>query len=296
MEANIQSPISAPASIMEANIINSPPAEAREPSRFKILLLQVLYHFLRAVAQVALLLQDMIGKQLSSNFTTACASRQPTAAHTQASLMNLPIELVNRVLELVVITSSADEYIRIDGRVAQPAITRTCRLLRHEGLRIFYAKNLFVVRYVSSASSRIHVLKWLHSLFEQEIGHLGSVPTGFEIASATKEDGKITSIQIPLQDGTNKRECIALWDINDGNFCEHLEAADITAYLWTKSDKIVVEKTPSRIFHRLLFVHSRAAVTPDRETWMPLDYATFHMENENLKGNNPPFVQISRDC
>jgi hypothetical protein len=81
-------------------------------------------------------------------------------------LLDLPLELVIRVLDFAVIHSSKDDPINIPDAVArtesrkaphasgrpykkatwrlvQPAITRTCRLLRAEGLPTFYARNVF---------------------------------------------------------------------------------------------------------------------------------------------------------
>ena len=100
-------------------------------------------------------------------------------------LLDLPVELVVRVLEHAVIIGSEDRPININdafrhrrktaaqsaqgsnyrrgtGLLMQPALTRTCRLLRVEGLKIFYSQNVF---FTDSSSGDFQPLgRWLQCL------------------------------------------------------------------------------------------------------------------------------------
>ncbi|EME88775.1 uncharacterized protein MYCFIDRAFT_170351 [Pseudocercospora fijiensis CIRAD86] len=61
-------------------------------------------------------------------------------------LLDLPPELVVRIVEYAVITSSKECPLEFKPDSAvQPAITRACRLLRAEGVKLFYGSNYFVL-------------------------------------------------------------------------------------------------------------------------------------------------------
>ena len=97
-------------------------------------------------------------------------------------LPDLPIEITLRILEFTVVCSSKSNPIDIEvairrsfhsdwdsiwpnlkegaDRLSQPAVTRTCRLLRNEGLRIFYSQNCFLHHAIYRSSLSF----WLNQL------------------------------------------------------------------------------------------------------------------------------------
>ena len=74
---------------------------------------------------------------------------QSKTRRSHFNLLDLPIELVLRILELSVVVprpikpTFARQCEKQAKLVEQPAITRTCRLLRKEGLPLFYRLNVF---------------------------------------------------------------------------------------------------------------------------------------------------------
>ena len=105
------------------------------------------------------------------------------------------VKLVLRVLELVVVQSSKPEPIDVikatspkaidvtraislqnfepggypeRGRLIQPAITRTCRLLRAEGLTPFYSQNVFAIVPNAGFRAAEQLQRWLRCLTEQQ--------------------------------------------------------------------------------------------------------------------------------
>ena len=81
-------------------------------------------------------------------------------------ILDLPAELVVRVIEQAVILSTVHNPIRVRTFDApaftQPAITRTCRLFRVEGLPLFYKHNYF--KAYSAASAAKPTFSWLRSI------------------------------------------------------------------------------------------------------------------------------------
>lgn len=88
---------------------------------------------------------------------------------TAFRLLDLPDELVLRVLEFAVVTSSNSKPIRISQyrkynlEAVQPAITRTCRSLRKEGTPMFYKQNIFFVDSLSHEELRKSCM-WLTAI------------------------------------------------------------------------------------------------------------------------------------
>ncbi|KXT05506.1 hypothetical protein AC578_3697 [Pseudocercospora eumusae] len=72
----------------------------------------------------------------------------------QFRLLDLPLELVVRIIGYAVVTSTEERPLDVNPSSAvQPAITRACRLLRAEGLKLFYACNCFSITATSSRTA-----------------------------------------------------------------------------------------------------------------------------------------------
>ena len=94
-------------------------------------------------------------------------------------LLDLPMELLLRILMSAVVDSSIKDPIVIDhpkqlrgkgNGLLQPPITRTYRLLRNEGLPIFYSKNVFNLSHYGSDDTTLS--RWLSSLHDTQKSEL----------------------------------------------------------------------------------------------------------------------------
>lgn len=95
-------------------------------------------------------------------------------------LLELPDELVLRVLYFAVVTSSKDNpismYDKKDDRATpptQPAITKTCQMLRKEGLKMFYKHNVFYTE--STHEGTVGLYRWLLDIGPTKRASLGPV-------------------------------------------------------------------------------------------------------------------------
>lgn len=91
-------------------------------------------------------------------------------------LGKLPPELRNCIYELVLINEVPYGHCHVDHKTypEQPALTRSCKLIRNEALPFFYSKNTFMIdatsqRYVEAAR------RWLRGLSKQIRKHIGQV-------------------------------------------------------------------------------------------------------------------------
>jgi hypothetical protein len=77
-------------------------------------------------------------------------SRRHAADSTEAfRLLNLPPELWSRICYFATVSPDAiilSPYGSSKQRAVQPPLTRVCKVLRVEALRLFYSENTFVVR------------------------------------------------------------------------------------------------------------------------------------------------------
>lgn len=92
-----------------------------------------------------------------ANASTTTASQEHAGEQECFRLFDLPPELVIRALEFAVVISTKANPLLVERHseepwarscdefsAKQPAIMRTCRLLRAEGLKLFYARNVFL--------------------------------------------------------------------------------------------------------------------------------------------------------
>ncbi|GIZ37432.1 hypothetical protein CKM354_000087800 [Cercospora kikuchii] len=88
---------------------------------------------------------------------TTVTSQEHAGEQECFRLFDLPTELIIRVLEFAVVISTKAKPLLIECYLKeswptacnelsakQPAITRTCRLFREEGLKLFYTQNIFL--------------------------------------------------------------------------------------------------------------------------------------------------------
>ncbi|CAK1360284.1 hypothetical protein CB0940_06355 [Cercospora beticola] len=80
-------------------------------------------------------------------------------------ILDLPPELVVRIIEHAVTISSKDKRVAIfDGTNAhqEPAITRVCRWFRSEGLPLFYTQNMFTLS--TTRKSTQALFRWVNNI------------------------------------------------------------------------------------------------------------------------------------
>lgn len=160
-------------------------------------------------------------------------------------------------------------YTHRSSRLIQPPITRTCRLLRREGLKLFYTENVFMFCNSNRSSAGTLLLQWLESLFEHQIGAMGPVSTGLSDSAAADQDELAKSMQMSLS-------CTGFWrgsplsDLKAEKFRAVLTAAGIGAYIHTDSGKVVWERSSNGEYgFRLLRVQSAGS---DTERWLSFEY------------------------
>lgn len=91
-------------------------------------------------------------------------------------ILDLPPELVIRIVQQAVVISSQDKPIPIDGHTKahqEPAVTRVCRFLRCEGLPLFYKHNTFMVLTTTKATHEL--FKWIHRIGLQRASTIRSL-------------------------------------------------------------------------------------------------------------------------
>ncbi|CAK1360281.1 hypothetical protein CB0940_06353 [Cercospora beticola] len=108
---------------------------------------------------------------------TTATSQEYTGEQECFRLFDLPPELVLRVLEFAVVISTKAKPLLIDSywgfswtpclSAEQPAITRSCRLLREEGLKLFYTRNIFLG--ASSDEGASTFWRWAKCLGQQNL-------------------------------------------------------------------------------------------------------------------------------
>ncbi|KAM3421656.1 hypothetical protein BST61_g2041 [Cercospora zeina] len=105
-------------------------------------------------------LTNMLDEPDIATEPVTCTEQANVAEQEHFRLLDLPPELVIRVLRFAVVISTREKPLRIQRKskepwavahhgddslsAKQPAIARTCRLLRDEGLKLFYARNIFL--------------------------------------------------------------------------------------------------------------------------------------------------------
>ncbi|PPJ60609.1 hypothetical protein CBER1_03653 [Cercospora berteroae] len=114
--------------------------------------------------------------------STASTEQENTAEQECFRLFDLPPELVVRVLEFAVVVSTKSRPLRIamdsiepwedscsdeSLSAGQPAITRTCHLLRDEGLKLFYAENIFLG--ATSNDDAAALWKWGNAIGQEKL-------------------------------------------------------------------------------------------------------------------------------
>lgn len=88
---------------------------------------------------------------------------------TFSSSNSRPIEIfrsLKRPAQSINGAISGAPYKKGASDLVQPAITRTCRLLRHEGLKKFYSSNYFLAK--SNLEDRDAMIRWLRCLHKSE--------------------------------------------------------------------------------------------------------------------------------
>lgn len=92
-------------------------------------------------------------------------------------LFDLPTELWLRICELAVTRPSPIDITRARWAnhqvqvVKQPAITRTCRVLRHEGLAFFYQNNTFEAHHWGGVAC---IRQWLLAIGKENLKSMGT--------------------------------------------------------------------------------------------------------------------------
>lgn len=88
------------------------------------------------------------GLDVSATATNPPAPQRTTSKKVLFRLMDLPPELMLRVIRHAVVISSQEKPLRITNddpeAIVPPAITRACRLFRTEGVPLFYSNNIFL--------------------------------------------------------------------------------------------------------------------------------------------------------
>lgn len=96
-------------------------------------------------------------KEVAATMSTSSKSNKRSRARKRFRLLDLPTELVLRILEQCILGTRSGGPIGVtkainarggkaaSSELVQPAITRVCHLLRTEGLPLFYKHNVFLI-------------------------------------------------------------------------------------------------------------------------------------------------------
>lgn len=107
-------------------------------------------------------------------------------------LLDLPPELWSRICSEVIMSESPTELddslkrYQFEEKVAQPAITRVCKIVREEALPMFYSSS-FV--YVDCGNGAQWLFRWLKKMREGGIGE-GLLLAGLVVESAFSDGEK----------------------------------------------------------------------------------------------------------
>ncbi len=212
------------------------------------------------------------------------------------TVLELPMELVLRILEMVVVTSSSQHPIfvrskrprkkasqasrnRVSARskpgtapLIQPAVTRACRLFRHEGLPLFYKENSFCFDIDSDRALHL-VNDWLSALNPEHVLGLQVFCFG-DLKSSLLRNRQGPGI-LPAWDATTAGLTALEGDGDDG---EGLIVLELVAARWCSK---VVLKPASRLdiysFDELYEWAARIAIEPFR-------YVGGHQHGELVEG------------
>ncbi|KAK5137466.1 hypothetical protein LTR08_008444 [Meristemomyces frigidus] len=103
----------------------------------------------------------------------------------RCQLLELPVELQDQIFELAVIERdpiiiNSAEYRAAKGwkkqhvtNRCQPALSRTCTMIRKQALKIFYSHNLFLANYDTDGGRKI-ILEWLRMIGPENRKNLAS--------------------------------------------------------------------------------------------------------------------------
>lgn len=155
----------------------------------------------------------MAGTTNSDTVATDQLSSSGLFAKLPAELRNCIYELVliktvpyGHCQELVLIKTRPHGHCRADRRTypEQPALTRTCKLIRNEALPLFYSKNIFIMdamcqRHVEAAR------RWLKRLSKQDREHVGQV-----ITTRVAWESYRTSVQTGRRKQDSLLDCMVL--------------------------------------------------------------------------------------